>query len=64
MDKRELEKIAKELVEILLPERWDKEFQEKHGIITCPICTQRTCGYQTTGKCTECGYKIDHYMPK
>jgi len=61
MDKKELEKLIREIVNILLPNEWGKEFQEKHGIITCPICQQRTCGYQYDGKCCVCKNKISHY---
>lgn len=63
MNKKEIKKLAREIANMVNPERWGKEFKEVHGNITCPICDHRTCGYQMDGKCTECGCKIDHYMP-
>ena len=66
MNEDEIKKRANDFfneTELMLRE-WGIEFQEESGIINCPICQQRTCGYQIDGKCIVCKCKIDHYKPK
>ena len=64
MTEYEIRKRANDFFKEIFPAKWGIEFQEEHGIITCPICQQRTCGYSKDGKCYVCKCKIDHYKPE